>query len=151
MRDNQRQRVYNAERDTPMWSNSPRIDDIDALRKYVSKICKSAWYRKRAARNAGKAFRWREIEVGDGRRRRNACGNRWQGYIKMPVWSRNVLVILHEVAHVCQPDVSAGHGREYCKIYLALVKKWMGRVEYELLKIAFKKHGVKYVTGNVKV
>src|SRR4051812_8435020 len=115
MRDNQRQRVYDAERDIKFGSD--RLDDINLLQKYVNRITKSAWYRKRTAKNAD-AFRWAEIQVLDGRGRRKACGSRWSGYIKMPCWSRSVLITLHEVAHVCQPQISAGHGREFCKIYL---------------------------------
>ncbi len=149
MRDNQRQRVYNAERTIPQWG-ADRIDDIHALRKYVKKITKSAWYRKRMAKNAD-AFRWADIEVRDGRCRRNAGGCRFNGYITMPKWSRTRLVILHEIAHVCQPRISAGHGREYCKVYLALVKKWIGKEASLALKTAFDEHGVKYRTGAVKV
>ncbi len=141
MRDNQRQRVYNAERTTTMWTSPERIDDIHALRKYVKKICKSAWYRRRFVR-------YPLIEVGDGRRRRKAGGG-W-GEINMPRWSRFKLVILHEMAHAVH-TYQPWHGREFCKIYLAMVKKWIGKEAYAGLKLAFDEHGVKYRTGNVKV
>jgi predicted metal-dependent hydrolase len=61
------------------------------------------------------------------------------------------MVIVHELSHVCQPLISAGHGREFCKIFLAFVKKWVGHEAHNMLKTSFKEHGVKYVTGKVKV
>ncbi len=144
MRDNQRQKVYNAERTTSMWKQPDRIDDIHELTKYVKKISKSAWFRRRFGPN--------EIAVKDGRRRSSACGG-W-GEINMPRWSRFKLCILHEFAHAVQTRVARGsawHGREFCKIYIAFVKKWIGAEAAEELKQAFKTHKAKYVTGAVKV
>lgn len=143
MRDNQRQKVYDSERAIEAWDKE-RIEDIHALTKYVNKITRSAWYRRRFTR-------WATIRVLDGRGRRAACGSSQSGYIKMPVWARTKLVTLHELSHVVQPYASAWHGREFCKIYLAFVKKWMGKEVYEALKQSFKDHNVKYVTGKVKV
>jgi putative metallohydrolase (TIGR04338 family) len=145
MRDNQRQRVYDAERATPMWDKD-RIDDIHALTKYVTKICKSAWFRRRFPTMG-------IVRVKDGRRCRKATGG-W-GTINMPRWSRTKIIVLHELSHAVQnaasPEPQAWHGREFCKIYLAFVKKWIGREAYDALKASFKEHGVKYVTGEVKV
>lgn len=149
MRDNQRQRVYDAERATPMLMKD-RIDDVHELQKYVTKICKSAWFRRRFPASMG-------ITVTDGRRRIRACGFAvgGYGYIKMPKWARSKMITLHEISHAVQKLAYEGpqpwHGREFCKIYLAFVKKWLGMEAYASLKASFKEHGVKYVTGNVKV
>jgi len=140
MRDTQRQRVYNAERETSMWDKD-RIDNIHDVREFVGKITRSAWYRRRFKT-------YSSILVKDGRRCRRAMGG--FGVINLPCWTRTRLVILHELSHAVQPP-SAWHGREFCKIYLAFVKKWMGVEAYEELKASFKARGVKYVTGNVKV
>ncbi len=142
MRDNQRQRVYDAE--NTVTHGADRLDEVRDIEKFLKRITKSAWYKRRFTR-------WATIEVKDGRRRRRACGSSSRGYINMPRWSRTRKIVLHEVAHVVQPSCTAWHGREFCKIYLALVKKWIGREAYDALKAAFKEHGVKYVTGAVKV
>jgi hypothetical protein len=36
------------------------------------------------------------------------------------------------------------HGRMFSFIYLELVKKFVGKKEYDLLKKSYKEHGVKY-------
>lgn len=137
MRDSQRKRLYDAERATTMW-NVGFVSDIHLLREYVKKITASKWFAKHYPyyHNIG-------IEVKDGRCCRFARGST-RGYIIMPRWSRFQLVILHEIAHVVTHCSVAFHGREFAKVFLNLVKHFMGTAAYVELKASFKKHRVKY-------
>jgi hypothetical protein len=65
------------------------------------------------------------------------------GYIKMPVWSRCEVIVIHEVAHVISPW-DAHHGVKYCGIYLWLIYKVMGEKMYLELRESFLAHGVKF-------
>jgi len=61
----------------------------------------------------------------------------------MPVWSRNKLYILHEVAH-CLAVAGCYHNWEFVKVYLDLVYYVLGEDIYKILRDQFKKHRVKY-------
>ena len=72
--------------------------------------------------------------------------------VKLPPWARmpsNFWIIVHETSHVIASRqygfrAVAGHGREFCLIYLSLVRYFIGGKEADLLEAAFKRHGVKY-------
>lgn len=52
-------------------------------------------------------------------------------------------VILHEIAHVATPDDN-GHGREFARFYLLLVRRWLGQEAAAGLREAYAAEGVKY-------
>jgi hypothetical protein len=53
------------------------------------------------------------------------------------------LTILHELAHLAQPFLSAPHGAEFAGIYLALVRQYLGPRRERPLVAAFARHGVR--------
>ena len=56
-------------------------------------------------------------ELGDGRGRSHACGSRWS--IKLPVWARKPIVVLHEVAHALTP--ADRHGPLFARLFFELL------------------------------
>ena len=151
VRDFQRQRVYNSE-DLMDVGHGKRLETVPEMQTWVDKIVRSKWFRNR----------WpylTYIQVKDGRGRRRATGYAkgsrqhyetfgitTEGILKMPRWSRSELFILHEITHVIIDHVHKrkvpAHGREFCNLYLSLVKRFMGKVAHHDLKICFKEVGV---------
>ena len=156
-RDSQMSKVYAAERDHSLWHYDSQYDNIQQIQAWVDSICKSRWFKNRFFRYAIDKKRMAKygrradgIKVLDGRGRRNACGST-RGYIKLPVWSRSDLVILHEIAHVVTSryttnnrKLPAYHGRDFCANYLSLVRRFLGKEAGDELKACFKKRKAKY-------
>ena len=137
-RDTQRSKVYAAERTIEDWDTEKM--SIPEIEEWVGKITRSKWWKNHPRGGSYK------IEVRDGRGRRNAGGRRWVGkvVIKMPRWSRTKIVTLHEIAHGMQPHLTAWHGREFCRTFLDLVVRWMGKDVARELRQSFVKHRVKH-------
>ena len=67
----------------------------------------------------------------------------------MPRWARKEWVILHELAHVIHwrqhgGRYEAGHGWQFCDIYLQLIRYQLGPDAHAALRDAFKANRVKY-------
>lgn len=155
-RDTQRSRVYAAEnaafRGYPVASD--RLADVESIERFVRDV----WSRKRVAASFPSVARWQRAQlagggllrgslptVKDGRGRRRAGAT--TSFITMPVWSRSKWVVLHELAHVitCREHPSAaGHGWEYCEVYLRLVRCVLGVEAHKQLKASFKAHRVRF-------
>ncbi len=151
-------KVYAAERDHLLWRNNSQYENVQQIQVWVDSICKSRWFTNRFPRHSLSQKRQnlflpdanRGIKVLDGRGRRRACGST-RGFIKLPVWSRSDLHILHEIAHVITSryttpnrDLPAFHGRDFCANYLSLVTRFVGKDAGKELKECFKKRKVKY-------
>lgn len=142
-RDTQRSRVYKCDPVVIMRAKPlARVVDVE---RYVAKVFAS----KRVQAAFPKSMSWKQglPSVGDGRGRRVACG--WAGGIKIPLWARNEGVVLHELAHViCQRETNslliAGHGWQFCAIYLRLVLYMMGRETHDALKAEMKVNRVRF-------
>jgi hypothetical protein len=52
--------------------------------------------------------------------------------------------LAHGVSKIHWGDGIAGHGVEYAAVYLKMVRHWLGKEAYHELRIAFKKHKIKY-------
>ncbi len=138
VRDQQRSRVYKAERVLCYYDR--KFETIHETRTYVKKLTTSAWFNRRRLDRE-------EVQVADGRgtRKAFAYGNHT---INLPRWARREKMILHELAHILLSSnlsLEAAHGREFCRAMLALVKHQMGIDAYNELKAAYKKHRVKYI------
>lgn len=142
-RDSQRSKVYKAEWDAlhPISAMYPEVADVQA---FVDRIQRSRWFKKRWPRML-------RIIVLDGRGRRRGGGKYrglGMGTIKLPRWTRSSYYILHELAHVLTTRMyglrAADHGPEFCSIYMALIKRWMGPDAAALLRSAYKSSRVKW-------
>ena len=141
-RDSQRGKVYDAETATEIYTANGDMP-LEEIKAWVEKIVESRWMRGRYnfAHCAGMP------KVKDGRGTRWARGG--ASFMTLPCWSRSRLVVLHELAHVIQHReyiwTVAGHGREFCSIFLALVYRWIGKDAGDELRAAFKAKKVKFI------
>lgn len=132
VRDYQRKRVYDAEK--TLMTGRP-LADIDAVVSFVDTVVQMPEFR-------GKYGNW-TIRVGDGRGRRRAGG--WMlrpglGEIFMPRWSRNKLIVLHELAHcLTHSHELAWHGPEFTAVYCDLVGMVLGKTVESRLRGRFQK------------
>lgn len=135
MRDTQRKRLYDAEREA-IWDMGRKLPQVEECERYVARVLASKWWMDRCP--------VRCIQIKDGR------GCRWATMrgrvIVLPKWARKELVVLHELGHVLtyQGARTASHGREFAAAYLGLVQRFMGGMAARELKAAFKRHRVRY-------
>ncbi len=139
-RDNQRSRLYKAER--VLNKLSKRLEKVDDMKRFVDRL------RKRATivRRYGVELKT-SIFIGDGRGKRNAGGD--SRGIYMPLWSRTEYIVLHEMAHciACRRYGRyniAAHGREFAAVYVDLVRYMLGKEAADTLKASFREHRVKF-------
>ena len=138
IRDTQRSKLYRAE-GVVLGKNFITMPQIEA---YIGKVTHSAWWKK-----YHKYYTY-PVVVHDGRgcRRALAIG---MTDVKFPKWARHEEVILHELAHLVVHSHygysgAAGHGREFAKVLLLLVKRFMGKEAYLKMKASFKEHHIKH-------
>ncbi len=132
--DTQRQRVYAAER---LVGEEPILASLVVVQAWIDNIVASDWWQKRFGQIT-------KIIALDGRGRINGIAGRLTGhpevgYVRLPKATRHRLYILHEMAHVAQPQWSACHGKEFCRVFMALVRRWMGRQTAHALRNAFRR------------
>ena len=132
MRDQQRQRVYDAERRVP--SSPIGTGSMNEVTEFAASVVGSAWWRKRCG--------VRVVHVKDGRGRVNACA--YGNTIKLPRWARSKMVVLHELAHVLNDSGGAPHGREFAAAFLALVDRFGEPGDGKLLREGYAAKRVKW-------
>lgn len=145
-RDSQKQRLYDAERASGLqsskWTQSgerlfggrwttEQPWTIEQCQRYVNELVESTWFRRRWTRQC--------IVVEPGRGGGHAG---WYG-IRLGVWARQEIVVLHEVAHLLTPASMASHGPEYAGVLLTLVGHKMGADARRALRESMREHGVK--------
>lgn len=142
IRDSQRSRVYAS--DKALIAISKPLPTVADIERYITSIMSM----KRVQDEYPKAFRgWDAPRVRDGRGHRSARG--CEAGITMPTWCRNEAIVIHEIAHTIARRVYgvhsiAGHGWEFCAIYLQLTLYAMGREAHDVLKAAFKANRVRF-------
>ncbi|NKB86703.1 MAG: hypothetical protein GKS06_00580 [Acidobacteria bacterium] len=113
-RDSQRSAVYTWERKLPAWPGPPL--SLPECQQLVARV----WNDHLDAPAP---------HVTDGRSRRTACYVYDDHQIRLPRWSRSLMVVLHETAHAhlwaALPN-AAGHGPEYARLYLDLLERYAG-------------------------
>lgn len=144
--DSQKKRVYAAENVALDNEDAPipmeRWTTVAEMQRYVDRLLASAWWRRR----------WpsiTRITINDGAGYRSATAYGIKGKIEMPRWARKEWVMLHEIAHVVVDRTigqraAAGHGREFCQVYLELVGHMMGDDARKALKAEFQEKKVKH-------
>lgn len=145
-RDTQRERLYRAEREAFLAKGISSMADAPkdfatmlAIDEYVETVRTSKWLAVHYPRGA-----MAPVRLVGGR----GC-NATESRIMLAKWGYVKWIVLHELAHVVTDrhhryEKLPGHGREFARVYLALVRRWMGVAEYEKLRREFKLHRVKY-------
>lgn len=146
VRDNQRSKVYAAERaafNSHAKANE-RLETVQDMEEFVEYV----WGLKRIQTAFPRATQlWPSSlpDVKDGRRRRAPCANEY--YINIPKWGRCKWIVCHELAHTIAERTHrniAGHGWQYCETYLLVVRYVLGVDAHDLLKRSFRAHRVKF-------
>lgn len=131
-RDNQRSKVYAAERASGLCKFEQTIPDAE-LQDWVNAVLDRRVIRSRwGARTV-------EVKRTSGRGGATAHGT-WR--INASPGARNEYVMLHEIAHVLTPR-DAGHGPAYCGVLLFLVRNVLGKEAHAALLEEMRKHRVK--------
>ena len=115
----------------------------------IAEIINNTWFR----RKFGNLFCETDLKILTGHKRQNMAYALGTDELAFPPVFRNLPLILHELTHIIIERLTwvvafrkpyNNHGRMFAFIYLELVKKFIGKKEYELLKKSYKEHGVKY-------
>ena len=168
LKDTQMTKVYDAESDAfynkdDDWGGvkipKSRFDTIKKCQSYLRNIVTKPAF-KRWYPEAYFMLTQHPIEITAGRSHARATGENWKtgkkNYIALPKWARKRYVMLHELAHLVQyweynlrstlgRRSVAGHGWQFCSIYLKLIRSEMGKDADKALRAAFKKKGVKHL------
>ena len=124
-RDNQKAKVYKAERILQDHKSSMKPMTIGECQKFVNRVLA----RKAIIKIYGKRYIAVERGKGGGR----ASGSAYSGrVITLGVWARQPVVILHEIAHHLA-GLDAEHGPHYASVMLKLVRSVLGKEAYETL------------------
>ena len=139
-RDNQRKRVYDAERALFPDDHFPADLTLPQAEALVGRIYMDARYRH--------LDRVHPLPpaVKDGRGRRRAGYCRARHAIALPRWARRVWVVAHEVAHAfLDHNRHAGHGEEFVAVYLDVLERHAG-MDGTVLRRGFVTRGVRVAT-----
>jgi len=143
LRDTQRSRVYKAEMAIWETHSGERFREVKDIDRYIKK----EFARKAITRRYPTATT--KVAIHDGGGRRRACA--WGTYkISLPIWARFELAVIHEMAHIIthrhygERNV-AGHGWQFCAVFLDLVRFIMGKETHAELKASFKTHKVRFI------
>jgi len=146
-RDSQRKKVYAAEREAFEWDFSRPEDHemrtLASLEETVRLILTHPVVRAR--------FKYAPYSVKFEATRARRGSAHGTSLIKLPRYARrphNYAYVLHELTHIILtaelPGQTAWHGREYATTMLFLVDYFMGQTVAERLRVAYRKHGVKW-------
>lgn len=157
MLDPQKERVYQAEWAMPVYRR-PRFNSIEKVQEWANELVGSVWF----GRN-WPFMRHHPVTFYDFDDEETATSYPVSNTIDMSKWAWTKLIILHEIAHLCNEDSEAfqrsraykglgrrkkkglaSHGKKFCGIYLKLVNHVMGKDISKKLKINFDKLGVQY-------
>ncbi len=156
MIDPQKNRVYEAE-----WAmscyNWPRFKKSETAQKWANELVGSAWFGRNWPFMQHHPVTIFEIDS------EQATSYPVSNTLDMPKWAWSKLIILHEIAHLCNEESEAfqrfrvyeglgrtkkkglaSHGKRFCGIYLKLVEHVMGLRVARELKANFDKMGVQY-------
>jgi putative metallohydrolase (TIGR04338 family) len=141
-RDVQRAKVYASEIALrERFKNNDRLADIDEARDLVQRVLRSKTYAKVCETFDIAPKRGISIIEGRNSERDAAMYYPW-GEIKLPSWALQKVVVLHEMAHSVSTRFE--HNWPFCEIFLALVGRFMGADDRDLLKEEFKNRNVKF-------
>lgn len=153
--DRQKNKFYRAE--NHLLSKFPELvqkfDSFDEVKAWVTRITKSKWWSNyqvpvlddrphlRRQKSYGPIF-YKSLKV---EKTRSDClyAEGDSGSIWLPKWAWSKGVILHEIAHAIQTEFP-WHGKQFSRIYLDLVSRWIGREVASQIKQVFRKRRIAY-------
>ena len=147
-RDNQKEKVYRAERETfSEWDeDAATLVDLREAQAYSNKVTSSSLYRNLG----GPSF----VLVKDGRSRRRA-GMVGPTTIALPKWARQEAMVIHELTHVLLHHIdrrAASHGPEFVLLFRRLVEDQLGEDMRQKYDKFAEQHHVRWgVNGSMRL
>lgn len=139
VRDNQRSRVYAAERVLVKDRKILGEGSIQEAEAYVRSVeADPIW--EELLKRSGRTPIPGGLKIESGRRHGHARGG--TTHLVLPPWARSPVVILHEMAH--SATRTGCHNWPFAAAFLVLVKEFLGEDQEQILKQSFKSHGVRY-------
>lgn len=153
-RDTQKNLLYKAEAEAGIIDYV--FEDARELKEFVSHVTNSNWWKKnsqikkvviRSRKDAKYPKMWSKYDN---------IHKELIGYISIPPEIRTKCITLHLLAHAMNlVDVInykySNHGVQFCKLYLMLIKQYMGRTAWLKMKKSFRNYGVKFRPRNGKM
>lgn len=136
-RDNQRRKVYKAEKFFCFPNPRPEPMSLDECYDFAKMVLDDVGC-------------YKALIIKDGR----GCRSAWADWytsrvmLTLPKFARNKRIILHELAHCLVDNTYQAHGPEFCRVYFELVKRFYGAKEAGELLYAFKMGRVKVAPSN---
>lgn len=165
-RDNQRQKVYDAEQRATGWHYAPAstLMTIEQCQAFVDRVLATKWLANQEDMRMQLSLIRRKggviVFAGSGTNAsiddRIGTSYGWavkttdRPSISMARQSRQKMVLLHELSHLLQPSGSAAHGWQFCSIELRLVRHFLGKEAYDKLKAEFKAGRVRFTKPRAK-
>jgi hypothetical protein len=139
VRDFQRQKVYNAESE---W----RLGMKNQKKEFPVLTLEQLHLKAKEMLVSRQLFDHIQVRDGRGHRRATAFTSRYGwSTLTFPCWSRTLPILVHEVAHVVANRTAVkrvGHGPEFCRSMLRLVRDYISPSEASLLQTYYMKHRV---------
>jgi len=142
-RDNQRKKVYQSE-----WTVEERVGrgrflpTVEDIQNYIDQMLEDPWFKERFPNT-------KPIEVCEERNVRSGAYNQHlnrKSIIKISDGMRYELVVIHEVTHALLHYARhAYHGRLFARVYLDLVRHFMGNLWADTLQEEYDRNNVKYL------
>jgi putative metallohydrolase (TIGR04338 family) len=139
-RDSYKQRVYEAEAQAMPIGPADRFKSLEDTEEFIRKVLGSRWRKKR--------FPYCAILTMANRKSYHATATGHN--INLPAyWAWTKQTALHETAHYLLRQshnfhTRSAHGREYCKLMLELVRRFMGPEAGRALRAEFVKDRIPY-------
>ena len=160
-RDTQRGRVYIAERAAfesdkhgsgdNQLSIGKSYETLRGKRNRVKEIVSSKWWRDKSCATSVQVRHF-DKQLGG--------GEAYPSLILMGIRENREWVLIHELSHVLMvtarfsyfmkmripavPSEGRSHGRAFCRIFLAMVRRFIGIDAYNALRLSFKHNNVKF-------
>jgi putative metallohydrolase (TIGR04338 family) len=150
-RDSQKGKVYAAERSLPEL-RTIQFADLDGVAKYTRRVVASKWFNRKIGYTPKLTVVPKRSHGGAHCNVKVRLGRYAEAELAFSRGSFSKLIVLHELAHIPKTPTGEGaHGRSFARLYLALVRRFLG-VEVEArLRLAFKAKGAKWIrTGSRK-
>lgn len=148
-RDSQRSKLYNAEdkvrRMHDMCASENKMT-LEEIKEWLENdVLNSRWWHSRIEPYTPETFNGK-VKLGRGRKRAISKYNTYKGTtrLNLPEWSRNKIVVMHELAHSCLPRHVQSHGWLFAHLFLDLLKRFVGKEIWRDMRDAFDEYGVKW-------
>lgn len=137
-RDNQRAKLMRAESAVSKKIET-KFDNIEDAQKFVDKVTNSAWTKKH--------YYPQQIHLTQSSKLKHISCENINGEVFTPAKGVSDIQILHALSHQYADNVyglKELHGWRFAKVYLAMIRHFMGRPAFDLMRKSFDKKGVQY-------